>query len=187
MRIRTTLATLAAVAAVAGLAAPAAAEVEVVDDPRGDVQRLEMRGARSSADILRLTGTHEGGALTFVVDLADLTDTDALFAGVRMRTPRGTEFNALVNRTDAGTGVLLYRGLGDETVDCPGLKGRLREQADRMVLVVPRSCVQRPRWVRFGATVGAQGTAFYGDDARRDGAVDPTGLPRLGAERLERG
>lgn len=189
-RPSTTLAASAvALVATLGLVAPASADVEVHRDPRGDVRQLDAGGPRSSADVVRLRGEHAGSRLTFALDLADLAapaDSGDVYAGVRMRTPNGTEFTATANRTDAGKEVTLYRGLGDDVIACPGLEGRFLSDADRIAFVVPRSCVQRPRWVRFGAVVGAGNSSFYADDARRDGQVGNGGLARLGTRLLRR-
>lgn len=180
---------LTALTASAALAAPASAEVEVHRDPRGDTQRVEERGVRTSADVLRLRGVHAGDSVDVQLDVVDLTGKPA-YAGIRLLTPTGAQFTVEVSREgDGGKDVTIYRSDRDRfgSVDCPGLEGRFFDQQDRMSVSVPRSCINRPRWVRFGALAAAASRGFarvYADDARRDGGNSRTFRPVLGTQRL---
>ena len=69
--------------------------------------------------------------------------------------------------------VLFSTGFG-RTVQCTGLERRIDYLANTLRLVIPRSCLSAPRWIRagFGAvrTHEAEMQTFV-DDANRQGAV----------------
>lgn len=191
MRPRLAVLLLSTVLATGAAVSPAAAEVEVHDDPRGDVVRVQ-RGAVASADVLRLRGEHAGSSLTVAMDLVDLTDRD-MFVALQVRTPTGADYTVEVGRDEGGDkGSFMSRDTrrGSTAVDCPGLTGRFFARQDRVVVTVPRTCLNRPRWVRFGALAAASSSGpsrIYADDARRDGGRFRDDRPVLGGPRLHRG
>ncbi|MCH1866939.1 hypothetical protein [Nocardioides sp. CFH 31398] len=191
MRPRLVVLLMSTALATWGLVSPAAAEVEVHDDPRGDVVRVQ-RGAVASADVLRLRGEHAGSSLTVAMDLVDLTDRE-MFIALQVRSPTGADYTVEVGRDEDGEKTLLMARStrrGTTGVDCRGLAGRFFARQDRVVVTVPRSCLKRPRWVRFGALAAASSSGpsrIYADDARRDGGRFRDDRPVLGQRRLHHG
>ncbi|MCH1867962.1 hypothetical protein [Nocardioides sp. CFH 31398] len=171
------------------VAGPAAADVEVRRDPRGDVSEIQGRQQepRPSAGVLQLTSRHADGRVSMQVVVADLDTTSAVGANFAVGTSDERLLVAVVQRTADGEKVVgLYdTDLGQE-VDCPGLQGNLLPAADRVTASVPRSCLGRPRWVRTGAAAFAVYEEFvlsYADDALRDSRTRSP-VPFVGTRRL---
>ncbi|MCH1869056.1 hypothetical protein [Nocardioides sp. CFH 31398] len=163
---------LAAVAAAATLvlAAPSAhADVDRFSDPRGDAERLPRMSAESSADVTSTVGRHADGRMTVTSEVTDLTASNTLLR-VQLATSEGPYFVQAGGRGERSS-VLLYDEQF-ELVDCPGLRGGLRPARDVLSVSVPRPCLERPAWIRFGAataTFTAEGSSYWADDARRRG------------------
>src|SRR6478609_5002460 len=96
---------LLAAALLLALLAPAAAHAEkvVTDDAVGDVvtlgptepgeddlANLVPAPDNTATDVVRTTVDHTGSRLRIRIDLRELGDARLYFAGVRVRTPRGT-------------------------------------------------------------------------------------------------
>jgi hypothetical protein len=73
------------------------------------------------------------------------------------------------DRQDGARYTSLFHANGPEVLDCDGLRGRALPRQERVVVTVPRACIGRPRWIRFGASMGLEtDTHHFLNDARID-------------------
>lgn len=139
------------------VAAPAAhaATVSLID-PRGDVHRPSAEGyerveGERRTDIVRTTIRHKKHAVVARIKLLDLRREPGLMVmAMRMRTNDGTYREAGVEASRR----IGWRGRSDvearngRAVDCAALQHEIDYRTDVIALRVPRSCLNRPRWVQ---------------------------------------
>lgn len=181
---RTNRLLVAAVAttALVGLAAPAQADLEIVRDARGDRVRVHGMSVASSTDILRTVARHAGGRLSVTIHLVDLTAGNGL-GEAALVTDEG-RYRLSTNRFRTRTRSYLYEEEDYHRVACDGLRGQFDNARDTITMSVPRSCVDGPRWIRFGASVfSSTGGDTFIDDARRRGGGFERGI-RVGQRKL---
>jgi hypothetical protein len=154
------------------VAAPAEAGRQTARDAAHDVYRIPAGGTPVLApdnrfhDIVRAGTVHRGRTLKLWLEVRRLAD-GGYVATWDVKTP-STRW-ALHHDTRAGTVYTsLFHGQ-QEVLDCGGLRGRALPRQDRVQVTVPRACIGRPRWIRFGASMGLETkNAHYLDDARID-------------------
>lgn len=184
------VASAAALVAVA-LPGPAHAERVTVNDARGDVVTgegsLVPRGddGESSTDLVTATLVHTARQVRLIARVRDLRSSD------RAATPNAVFYLEvsgggafLVRRTGGRPAAELVEMTSDEWVDCR-VAARRTPATDRIAYAFDRSCLDDPRWLRFGAyTANDSADHRFGlvDDARRevstgDGAAVVGGRP----------
>lgn len=188
---------LARTAVLAGafvLAAPAAAEAARYDhaDAAGDVARCGDTACTTVAyastqepDIRRVSIQHR---LHKVV-------VQAAFADIRRSASRqgfGMEVltNESVRRTYTveveGPTVRSWFSRPSGVVSCSGLERRIDFTANTVLLVIPRTCLGSPGWVRVGVgAYAAVGDALRADDALRR-SMDPAAIAMTKSPRIAR-
>jgi len=172
--------------------APAAAHAEkvVTDDAVGDVvtlgptepgeddlANLVPAPDNTTTDVVRTTVDHTGSRLRIRIDLHELGDARLYFAGVRVRTPRGTYEVEIDDLGRKPKPELTRRG----AVECSRLRADTDAATARVVVTIPTTCLEDPRWVQVGVGVasgemmtnadGAEEIVVHGDDAHRAGDV----------------
>lgn len=167
--------------------APASAETNVYRDASRDVTRvtydlgsgelLETRRdpSQAKADIVRIRTRHGQHGVQITIKLRQVPrrlEKNTWSGGyARIATPDRTYAAHFHRRGTSGLAVELRRGRGGH--DCGDLRGRvlLRQRAFRVT--IPAACLDDPRWVRTGASVGYQPESAlpdsWSDDARVDG------------------
>lgn len=160
----------ASLAAVLGVAAAASAASITLEDAVGDTWTTDYSpdgtvtdvaaGSQVNVDIAETVVKYAHGKVTFRTTYADLDKSTNRFQfGVRLRTDEGLKRVALVDTavSQSWSGVhALGKPNGDE-VTCAGLTHAIDYDADTVKLVVPATCLSKPRWVQV--YVGADGYA----------------------------
>ena len=80
------------------------------------------------------------------------------------------------DRRDGARYTSLFHAGGSEVLDCEGLRGRALPRRDRVVVTVPRVCIDRPAWIRFGASMGKETKTHHLIDADALRAMKPTAV-----------
>ncbi|MDZ5619225.1 hypothetical protein SFC88_00215 [Nocardioides sp. HM23] len=171
--MRPLTALLAALLTAVLTAAPADAGRQTTTDAARDVYRVPASGtpalapANRNHDIVRAGTVHRGRTLTLWLKVRSLPRTGYV-ATWDVKTPNHRW--ALHHDRRAGT---VYTSLflfhGPEVLDCSGLRGKALPRQERVVVTVPRACIGRPRWIRFGASMGRETEqVHFIDDARID-------------------
>lgn len=131
--------------------------------PDGTVTDISA-GSQVNVDIAKTVIKYANGKVTFTSTYADLDmSTNRFQLGVRLRTNEGLKRVALVDTavSQDWAGVhALGKPNGDE-LKCAGLTHAIDYDAETVKLVVPGSCLSKPRWVQ--AYVGADGYATTSD------------------------
>jgi hypothetical protein len=152
-------------------AAPASAERLHTPDATGDVWTRGSDGVwsqatpRPNSDVVGSSVRHTDTRVNASVRYDDLQRTDSrTVLPLRLRTSAGQTFLlrfAFGPGDRDGTATLLRDGRTSTTrVACEGLQHSVRYDDDLVGLSVPRRCVGRPAWVRYGGVardVGADG------------------------------
>lgn len=169
----TALVAVLAVAPTVGLAAPAYAGKQTTRDAVRDVYKIPAGGfpvlARSNRkhDIVRAGTVHRGRTVKLWLEVRSLPKAGYV-ATWDVKTPNARW--VLHHDTRAGqVYTSLFRFAGPEVLSCSGLRGKASRKKDRVQVVVPRSRIGRPRWIRFGASMGRETEQLHFiDDARID-------------------
>ncbi|WP_193605451.1 hypothetical protein [Nocardioides dongkuii] len=143
----------------------------------------EVRPEETSHDIVRLAVTHRRAAVRLVVDFRDLSRRGQHSTDLFLRTAATTwELDVSRDGRRGKTRTFLARAPDYEAAaedanecgmyfvnsggpECPGLEARVLPRRDRVVAVIPRSCLRNPRWVRAAATAYGDGS---GDSTLHD-------------------
>jgi len=186
---------LAATATIAltGLLAPAAyAERVVHRDVVGDASTMTFAGPSEEepseevdptevqVDVLRTAVDHRAANVVLTVNVADLrrqSGSESLGLYVRLVTNEGVGRRVTLE-VDGGhpQGRLSLTTRNDASVQCADKTRRVDYANDLIRVVVPRSCLSGPRWVRAGFGVyrfaeAADSAQIWLDDANRNGTV----------------
>ena len=178
--------------ALAGMlvAVPSAAHAErdVHDDRRHDVRRIDTTTddqtpapSRTDPDVRRTTVSHRPGRVVVRLEVADLRAGLGHLVAGRIRSAGGeVEFGWSQGPGEAMHGGVYLPGGGTCATPDPVFD----TAADTVRVVVPRTCLDDPSWVRVGVglTSFAGAAILHVDDARSDGVHDEAVLgPRLAA------
>ena len=182
----TGLLTASFVALLVALPTPALAESTSHADARQDVLRYTSNGYvpaphNRTADITRFTAAHQRDAVTSTVHVRKLDGQwDMIWF---LRTSDKVRYDVGIVHFD---GTREFKLMKDrKKVPCPGLSKKIRAGADEVTVSVPRTCLDKPRWVRVGPTagaLGADGSTQYVDNALLVGKINETSVaygPRL--------
>jgi hypothetical protein len=155
-------------------AAAQAASVTLVDatgdtwttdySPDGTVTDLPA-GSQVNVDIATTVIKYANGKVTVKATYADLDmSTNRFQLGLRLRTNEGLKRVAVVDTamSQDWAGVHAFGKPNGDELKCTGLSHVIDYDADTVRLVVPGSCLSKPRWVQ--AYVGADGYAMTADD-----------------------
>lgn len=165
--------------AVGAASLPAHAEDQRVRDTTRDVRLIAADGSsprpgNRAQDITRMTASYGGGELVLTLQVRELADDDQV-VGWTVLTPT-TRFLVVYER-HAGSENLQLGTAADGPLPCAGLAGRASDSKDRLRVTVPRACLDRPRWIRFGGAAGGPADpadlSFVGDDGRGPRTLDP--------------
>lgn len=133
--------------------------------PAGGTPRLD-RDDRAH-DIVKAGAVHNGPTVTLWLEVRRLARTNDV-ASWYVRTPEATWW-LHHDRRDGARYTSLFHAGGPEVLDCDGLRGRAYPRTERVVVRVPRVCIGRPAWIRFGASMGRETDSHHLiDDARID-------------------
>lgn len=182
----TGLLTASFVALVVALPAPALAESTSHSDATQDVLRYTSDGwvpapHNRTADITRFTAAHDRGAVTSTVHVRKLAGQWNMIWFIR--TSDKVRYDLGIVHYDGTRELKLMKDR--QKVPCPGLTKKIRAGADEVTVSVPRTCLDKPRWVRVGPTAGAlsaDGSTTYSDNALLVGQINETSVaygPRL--------
>ncbi|RHW26018.1 hypothetical protein D0Z08_16990 [Nocardioides immobilis] len=183
-RLRHLSVLLVAVVAVVAVATPASAGRQTTTDAARDVYRAPAGGGvptlapdNRTHDIVRAGTVHRGPRVTLWLQVRRLARTDYI-ASWHVRTP-GETWSVHYDREEGPAITSLFHGSA-EVLDCDGLLGRAVPRKERVVVTVPRACIGRPAWIRFGAWMRHETpTVNVIDDARIDAGFNAN-QPRLG-------
>lgn len=183
----TLIAPVAAVAAVAAMTVPATASTPsaaasassklVHVDGAKDVQRASIDGetlsrapGRKDADIRKVTVKHTAHRVVVTIRTRKAMPTKDFAVVETIRTP-SRDFDVLHSNLFGSRDLELTRGA--RTISCDGLKAH-RNRANRTVrLVVPTSCIGKPKRVRVGVgTIVMDGKNYFVDDGFASRAGD---------------
>jgi hypothetical protein len=189
MRSRSSSLFLTGVVATLALTPTAAQAQSVrVDDAASDVVvvRSEAGGATASVDaawarndITRLSAVHGQRAVKVRIEVAELAPTPDVFGFFYtwIRTGSGW-YRASWLSHQADKPPVLTDGSG-VLVECAGVTSTVEAEQDAVSLRVPRACLDRPRWVRVGATTHSwdpeetdESVVVHEDTAPHTGADD---------------
>lgn len=140
-----------------GLGSPAAADSWSRADARRDVAAVKftktdeqlVRAPRNrTADITRLTVSHQAQTLTMRIRVRNMTETEARTIIAFLRTPRG--LRAIIVETSTSSFVLKSSIAAKRLGNCPRLRKDFNYGANVINIVVPRRCLGNPQWVRVG-------------------------------------
>ena len=150
--------------------------VEPTESGEDELGNLVPAPDNTVADVVRTTVDHTDSRLRIRIDLRELGSARLYYAGVRVRTSRGTyevEIDDLGRRPKPD----LTRGGG--AVECSRL--RADTGTARVTVTIPTVCLEGPRWVQVGVGVaaaemvtnadGSEGIVLHGDDAHRAGDI----------------
>lgn len=151
---------------------PAHAGRQTTTDAAHDVYRVPVGGTPRldrddrAHDIVRAGAVHNGPTLQLWLQVRRL-GRGAYVATWDVRTPT-SRWVLHYDRRVTPAYTSLFHGLS-EVLDCDGLRGRTLPRRDRVVVTVPRACIGRPQWIRFGASMGRETKTYHLiDDARID-------------------
>lgn len=173
MRLRSCSFVVLLLTALVLVATPAHAGRQTTRDAARDVYRIPAGGTPALApdnrkhDIVRAGAVHRGRTVTLSLQVRRLA-RGGYTASWYVRTPHETWW-LHHDRQDGARYTSLFHANGPEVLDCDGLRGRALPRQERVVVTVPRACIGRPRWIRFGASMGLEtDTHHFLDDARID-------------------
>ncbi len=154
-------------------AAPADADRQNTTDAARDVYRVPAGGTPALApdnrdhDILRAGTVHRGRTLRLWLEVRRLPRAGYVATwDVKTPTHRWVMHHDRRARTSYTS---LFHFHGSEVLDCGGIHGRALPRQERVEVRVRRSCIGRPRWIRFGASMGRDTEqVHFIDDARID-------------------
>lgn len=163
--------------------------IRVMQDPLFDVRQPaeansdEYVGApeRTVGDITKVRLRHRPHRVTVKIHTQELAepegeDYQVIFAGAHLRTTRDSFYVYLVRDTEGR--VLLFGRDGEEPRRCRGIRRDFDLERDLVRISVPRSCLERPRWVRAVGSMayswpGGGDGDYYVDTAPDSSLTDP--------------
>lgn len=188
----------------------AAAATRHTDDATGDVWEVLRdnegyqvgwghAGSPDNADVIATDARHGKRQIVFTVHFADLArgpQHNPFLTQERMVFDHGRGVTAEVYTTQGWHGrSFLFSSVTGNRVRCPHLRHKIDYSAGTVKVWVPRSCVHRPRWVRYSMvqwTLGGGSTTTLADDHDYfDNGLNPTHHRRVNdanlSDRLRRG
>ncbi len=204
-RVRRTSATaaLGLTLALSLVSAPGRADVDVHRDAARDVYAASLDfdtgtlvegidPTIKAADLRRVAVRHDRYQLRVIANVRDLRARDDLVMQTAVRASDHSEYLlTLVRAPFWGSVVMLTDLQTEDEMTCGGARGTFSARRDRLTIRVPRSCLDRPRWVR--AAVGAMSLdieegdtpedfrlSIVQDDARLDGEIGMIAGPGSG-------
>ena len=197
-------ASLALAALVIGVGAmPASADTWTGDDPAGDVSEYSyvpepapcgtfteaVVPTDGATDIVSLTARHRRDTVELTARFRDLTRVGSHSVSFEIQTD-GRAWEVEVRRHRSGGAVRVNRFAASEPPtsvdecgiymelkigrDCPGLTAKMAARDDLVSVVVPRTCLGKPRWIRAGVR-----TVRFLESSGRDDVWDPEGSETL--------
>lgn len=103
-------------------------------------------------DIVRSRAAYGGGKLVLSLEVRALARGNWI-ANWYLKTSNGRWW-VHHDKEQGPAYTSLFEYGGPEVLDCAGLRGRADRRKDRVTVVVPRACIDAPRWVRFGTSMG---------------------------------
>ncbi len=186
------LALLLPVAALVAASPAAHADRAVTTDPAGDVVLVDRQASEdaetgvlvpapknSTSDITRVSVDHRPRLLRVSVKMRKVGSSFGDTMMLRLRTPE-RRADLMVMRQGRETFTTMSRGF--RQVKCRKLSSTVDLRTDKIIVSVPTSCIDTPRWIQVGViVVGAQvehGTDTgnqlrqFVDDGFREGVRD---------------
>lgn len=185
---------LATGALLTGLAvAPAQADRAVHRDPRGDVwspvgmRGFEPSGSVHNVDLRKTTVTHRAGSVVLLAKYVALgRGFDETSFTLYLRTDHDRRFSiySFVDWLGRYASVHVSHGIDELPVRCERAHAAVSFRKDSLRIVVPRSCLRTPSWVRYQALA----EAYTEDDGLwRDNALGRGARLDSWSGRIERG
>jgi len=189
MKLTHTAGAIAAAATLVLAPAVAHADTDVHTDFTGDVVSTSFSSnteewtpepTRTEGDIVSTRVSHLDRKVRIKIKLAALSRTgrgwDFYYV---LRTNIGKRYLDLDATRGRWAGKPRLTNANDKTVSCTGLSRSIDYVNDAVLVVIPRSCLGNPRWVRVGiGSIGLGSTKVFVDDARTQGNI--YNLPVLG-------
>ncbi len=164
---------------VAGMLAAAApssyADSQTAKDEAKDVLKVRTNGTvmrlrrNKTHDIVRSKATYAHSKLVLWIEVRNLASDDYI-ATWEVKTNNG-HWVLHHDREQGPAYTSLFEYNGPEVLDCDGLRGDAVRRKDRVIVKVPRSCIDRPRWVKFGTSMGHQADPPFGAHILDDGRL----------------
>lgn len=159
----------------------ASAEVLDLADAQSDVWVQDSEGEgggwlptdrQVNVDLVKTRLVHSERVVRLRVDYVELRENrQQRTFGMNLRTPQTRRLAAYVvmnRRHPEGRAFLEHRG---SAVECRGLRHSVDYDTHRARVVVPRRCLDSPRWVEFqAAAIMFKGSDFFFDDAHSEGS-----------------
>lgn len=150
--------------------------------------RAVLKPRRKHGDLISLQAAYPNRQVIVDMSFRKVKPTGRMFHTVVLRT-ESRRFRLDIEHTGRRVTSETLSGAGRD--GCTRLEVRVNLEHDRLKSLVPRPCLDGPRWVRVGAEtyLGGRCGDFCYDDARRRGRNDPDWRfvgPILGP-RLQRG
>jgi len=160
----------------------AAAATRHTDDATGDVWELlrdsegyevgwDQAGSPDNADVIATDARHGKHRIVFTVHFAELArgpKHNPFITQSRMVFNHGPGVTVEVHTEQGWRGrSFLFSQVTGNRVRCHGLRHEIDYAANTVKMWVPRSCVHRPRWVRYSVvhwTLGGGSTKTLADD-----------------------
>lgn len=187
-----------AVTAMVGTAVPVAVAAEekpsrvVLRDGAGDVWKVNIRtshwtlvGDLPPADVRRAVVRHRARVVVVRTRFENLRRIGVQTYDAGIQTRDGAFYTEVTSRPGKRAGRhALYDEPGGERIGCAGFTHRIDYANDMITMRVPRSCLDRPRWVR--ANIGNRLVVgdrphrrHYADNPHDDGPYSNTGTRRV--------
>ncbi|GAA5144141.1 hypothetical protein GCM10023340_11240 [Nocardioides marinquilinus] len=171
------LTALVLVGSLAAVAPAAHAETVVVRDARGDVKRFAPNTDRDatisraprerSADITRLRVTHSFKRIGVGVSVRDLDPAATQVLDIQLRLPGGDRAFVSASTFDGRWSTFAAAGDAEGFRECQAWTTP-RPALDRLVVTIPRRCLNRPDWVRTTVSLAT----IEGNERREIAFVD---------------
>ena len=186
----TALSTLTAAAALT-IAVPGAASAQswTHTDPAGDVYKVTFSDdsdeeteavdpSVTNGDVISSTIKHNPRKVIATLRFRDLATTpeDLDIYGISLRTDKLNRDLSVIAADGLERGEHELDRPNGDTVRCRGVSHRIDYTANTVTMVVPRSCLGRPRWVKAGAFAARVPTL---DDAAFSRSSRASGLARV--------
>ena len=191
MKFRSALVAAATVALVVP-SGSALADTVVRKDQAGDVSKsvgdtTTPDPSRKNGDITRSVIKHQGSSVRVKIKHRDLVRSGNIITVVSVRSSKGKKAQrtfSIVAVPGGYAGKVLVENAKEKTVSCR-TKHTISYRKNTTELVIPRSCLGNPKWVKVGIgviTATKDLETAYADDARTSGTVsgdDPVLSKRL--------
>jgi len=156
---------------------------DVAGSPRSSSsEEFTVDPARANGDVTTSRITHLARKVRIKLTHRDLSRTNRFASSLSIRSNTGLRYVFVEARKGSWAGKHGIENARGTNVSCSGLAHKIDYVANTVLIVIPRSCLGNPRWVRVSmGTYSLTSTSVYADDARVTGDPlrDNTYTPRI--------